>query len=533
MHDAVVVLTPPSRRHARAGVALPLLLAALLTACSGGSHRATSTPTPGTTGRAPSASATAPGPSPTGTGATATSSPAVQGGRLSAWHRCDSGFSCATLTVPVDASRPSLGTVALAVTRHRATGSHRIGSLVVNPGGPGESAVDYVQRAYLNLPSDIRRRFDVVAFDPRGVGLTTPVRCLSTSGLDAFIHVDPTPDTPAERSALVTANQRFDAGCQKRSGRVLPYVSTTIVAQDLDRLRQALGDSKLTYLGYSYGTAIGASYLDQFPTRVRAMVLDGALDPRLSWDGFLSGQSGGFEGAFDAFLADCQRNDCPFRNAVQGDLGKAYDALSARVDQHPLRGSGSRTVGPAEFITGTALGMYSRNLWPSLADALVAAENGDGGPMLALNDDYFERSSHGYANLTEANIAVNCIDRPWPRTAQPYLDLASRVARTAPRFGPMIALSGMSCIAWPIASTGRPHEVTAPGSPAVVVIGTTRDPATPYAWAQALAGQLSHGVLLTHVGDGHTVYRVSAPACIVHPVDDYLLTLRVPSPTRC
>jgi pimeloyl-ACP methyl ester carboxylesterase len=435
--------------------------------------------------------------------------------------------------VPVDPRRPALGTVDLKVTRHKATGSRRIGSLFANPGGPGASAVDWIHNAYDNFPSEIRKRFDLVAFDPRGVGHTTPVRCLSTRGLDAYIHVDPTPDTAAERAALVDANRDFDAGCQRRSGGVLPYVDTVTVAQDLDRLRQALGDSKLTYVGYSYGTAIGASYLDQFPTRVRAMVLDGALDPAMSWEGFLRGQSAGFEGAFEDFLADCERNGCAFRDAVQGDLGEAYDRLAARVDAHPLPGRGSRVVGPGEFITGTALGMYSKNLWPWLADALAQAEGGDGQEMLNLNDEYFERSDQGYENQQEANIAVNCVDRPWPRTAKPYFDLAAEVARTAPRFGQMITLSGLSCIDWPVRAKGSPHRVTAPGSPAVIVIGGTHDPATPYVWSQRLADQLSRGVLLTHTRPGHTIWRTSAPNCILRPVDDYLLTLRVPPPTRC
>jgi pimeloyl-ACP methyl ester carboxylesterase len=531
VHDAVVPLTTSVRRRA----ALPLLLACLLSACSGGSDKAAPSPTPGTTTAAPSVSAPASGPTPTKGAPTPTSSAAVPAGdwRLSSWRGCGSGFQCATLTVPVDPNKPALGTVGLAVIRHKATGSRRIGSLFANPGGPGASAVDWMRNAWDNFPSEIRRRFDIVTFDPRGVGHTTPVRCMSTSGLDALFHIDPSPDTAAERAELLRGNQQFDAGCQKRSGKVLPHVDTVTVAQDLDRLRQAVGDSKLTYVGYSYGTAIGASYLDQFPTRVRAMVLDGALDPALTWDGFLRGQSAGFEGAFKAFLADCEKNGCAFRDAVSGDLGQAYDALSARVDAHDLPGDGSRTVGPGEFIIGTALGMYSRNLWPALGNALAAAQRGQGDLLLDLSDEYLERGPNGYANIQEANFAVNCIDRPWPRTQKPYYDVAAEVAKTSPRFGPMIALSGLGCIAWPVPATGRPHQVRAPGSPAVIVIGGTRDPATPYVWSQRLASQLSRGVLFTRVGDGHTVYRIGAPNCIVRPVDDYLLTLRVPPPTRC
>jgi len=436
--------------------------------------------------------------------------------------------------VPLDAKRPGLGTVDLALLRHRATGSHRIGSLLSNPGGPGASAVDWLRGSWSDFPSSIRARFDIVTFDPRGVGHSAPVRCLSTSELDAYFHLDPAPDDAAERKALADGNRKLDVGCGRRSGRVLPYVNTQVVAQDLDRVRQLVGDEKLTYVGYSYGTAVGAAYLDQFPTRVRAMVLDGALDPRLTWDGFLRGQSAGFDTALSAFLANCQKISCPFREAVSGDLGKAFDDLAAKVDAHDLPGDDSRTVGPGEFTLGVGVGLYSKRYgWPAIADALADAVHGDGRQLLALNDSYLERGEHSYKNLDEANFAVNCVDRPWPRTEAPYYALADEVAKTSPRFGPMIALSGLGCLAWPTPATGRPHTVTAPGSPAVLVIGTTRDPATPYSWAQALASQLSKGVLLTHVGDGHTVYRNGAPGCILRPVDDYLLSLRVPPTTRC
>jgi pimeloyl-ACP methyl ester carboxylesterase len=515
---------PSSRRPRRAAaLLLPVLL---LSACSSGSDRAAVTPTPTTT---PTASASAT-PAPTTTAAAAVPAP----GRLSSWKGCGNGFQCATLTVLLDDAKPALGTVGLALTRHRATGSHRIGSLITNPGGPGESAVDWLKGSYEDFPSAVRSRFDLVTFDPRGVGHSAPVRCLSTAQLDAYFHLDPVPDSAAERAALLQGNQALAAGCQRRSGRVLPYVDTRVVAQDLDRVRQAVKDSKLTYLGYSYGTAVGAAYLDQFPTRVRAMVLDGALDPTLTWDRFLRGQSAGFDGALNAFLDHCARTDCAFKDAVSGDLRSAFDSLAARIDAHSLPGDGSRRVGPDELTLGVGAGLYSRAYgWPAIADALAAAEHGDGGPLLNLSDSYLERGEHGYANLTEANFAVNCVDRPWPRTEKPYYDLAAEVARTAPRFGPAIALSGIGCIAWPTPATGRPHAVTAPGSPPVVVIGTTRDPATPYAWAQALAGQLSNGVLLTHVGDGHTVYRVGAPGCIQRPVNDYLVTLRPPAAARC
>ncbi|MDX6218446.1 MAG: hypothetical protein QOJ48_127, partial [Frankiales bacterium] len=360
-----------------------VLTVLLVAACSG-----TSSPRTIPTGSA-AASAT---PSSTTSSASTPSSRPSTAPKLS-WSSCGGGFQCTTLTVPLDPARPALGTVGIAITRHKATGS-RIGSLLINPGGPGASAVGFLKETYSSYPSTLRQHFDLAAFDPRGVGLTAPVRCLSTSQLDAYFHLDPVPDTPAERTALDAGNKKLADGCESRSGRILPYVSTRIVAQDMDRVRAALGDQKLTYLGYSYGTAIGASYLDQFPTHVRAMVLDGALDPSSTWDQLLAGQSKGFDVALNAFLANCQQTSCAFRKAVSGDLGHAFDALAAKVEQHPLPGDGSRTVGPDEFTLGVGAGLYSRgNGWPAIAEALAEAEQGSGRTLLALNDSYLERNA--------------------------------------------------------------------------------------------------------------------------------------------
>ena len=500
-----------------------------LTACSGTLPTVkASDPTPSTTPIRTATSAPRPSLPPS---ATPLGRP-LSKGVLSAWKGCGS-FQCATLTVPLDDAKPALGTVALAMTRHKATGSRRIGSLVINPGGPGASAVDYLQNAYSGFPATVRARFDLVAFDPRGVGHTAPVRCLSTSELDAYFHLDQAPDDPAELAAFDAGNKKFAQGCQARSRRILPYVSTTVVAQDLERVRMAVGDAKLTYLGYSYGTSIGAAYLDQFPTHVRAMVLDGALDPTLTWDQLEAGQARGFDVALGAFLNDCQKTACAFRKAVSGDLFQAFDALAAKVDKHALPGSGPRTVGPDEFTLGVGYGLYSRRLWPFIAGALADVVNGDGASMLSLSDSYLERSANGYGNLFEAINAVNCIDRPWPRTHAPYIALAKQVGKKYPRFGPVIALAGLTCAVWPVPAVSTPRKVVAAASPPVVVIGTTRDPATPYFWAQGLASQLAHGILLTHNGDGHTVYRDGAPGCITNPVNDYLISLRIPVAATC
>ncbi len=264
------------------------------------------------------------------------------------------------------------------------------------------------------------------------------------------------------------------------------------------------------------------------------MVLDGPLAPALTWDALVEGQSRGFDRALLAFLDDCERTRCAFRRAVAGDLREAFDRLAARVEQARLPVRGGRSVGPGEFTLGVGAGLYSREQgWPAVAGALAAADDGDGSGLLALSDSYLERGEDGYANVSEANLAVNCVDRPWPRDRQPYLDLAERVRADSPRFGPAIALSGLACAYWPVPPAGRPAPVAAPQAPPVVVVGTTRDPATPYEWAVALSEQLESSVLVTLDGDGHTVYRAGGPECVVQAVDAYLLTARAPAPTRC
>ena len=513
--------------------ALPVVLLSLsllAAACSGSSSTPVATASPSRSATVAPSPSLSPAP-------TASPSPAVPAAAAVTWRPCRDGFECSTLAVPLDYADPTSGTISVRLIRIRASRpAQRVGALLVNPGGPGVSAVDFLRGfATGSVPAPIRRSFDLVAFDPRGTTGSEPVHCATTAEFDRFVHVDPDPDTPAEVSALLAANRSFDEGCQRRSARILPHVSTADAARDMDSVRAALHEPRLTYLGYSYGTALGAAYLDLFPTHVRAMVLDGALDPRSTWDQLLTGQAKGFEQALGSFLGWCQghHSTCDFRQAVTGDLGTAFDRLKAGVESRQLSGDGTRTVGPGEFSYGVGQALYSTSYWEFLGTALADATHGDGNLLLQLSDLYLDRSDKGYANTIDANNAVNCLDKPWPRDAAPYQRLAERVKAFAPRFGPSIAWSGATCATWPVPPTGRPHAVTGAGSPPILVIGTTRDPATPYVWAVGLAHQLQRGVLLTHVGDGHTAYRLGAPACIVDPVDTYLLTGRAPAAARC
>ena len=411
----------------------------------------------------------------------------------------------------------------IAVIRKRATGKS-IGSLIVNPGGPGASGVDFV-RGSASLFSGLTTQLDLVSFDPRGVGGSQPVRCESGSQLDAFVHVDPMPDTPAERVALVRSSRAFANACFARNGNYLEHVGTIDAARDMDVLRAVLGDPKLTFYGGSYGTYLGAKYAQLFPHNIRAMVLDGALDPRQPTAAENRVQAIGFETDLRDFLAACSHaSDCPFPTS---DPERGLDKLSAKIDAHPVA-DGSRSLGPGEFFEGLALGLYSTSYWDTLRRALGDASNGNAALMLELSDFLTERHTDGsYSNLIESNLAINCIDRPSPRKVSAYDSEAQSFAKAAPHFGAPIAYGSLPCAFWRVPPVEQAHAVHADGAPPIVVIGTTRDPATPYVWAKALAHQLSSGVLVTYDSDGHTAYDHGNP-CIVSAVNKYLLRRVVP-----
>jgi pimeloyl-ACP methyl ester carboxylesterase len=433
--------------------------------------------------------------------------------------------------VPRNPTHPDGTMIGMALDRHRATGS-KVGSLLVNPGGPGASGVDALPALVAHMPADLLARFDVVGFDPPGVARTAPITCLEPAGLAQYFHIDPAPPTSAGLAALVATDRTFAAGCQARSAAELPYVSTVDAAEDLDLVRAALGDSKLTYLGFSYGTLLGATYAGLFPTHVRALVLDGALDPALPTIDLLDQQAASIDGQLQLFFRTCaQQASCPWRPG--GDPTAAFDALVAKVRATPLPAQHTtRTVGPAELLYGTAVTLYSTASWNDLAYALQAAGKGDGTDFLQLFDVYTGRQPDGsYNNLFEANAAINCLDAPAPSLAT-IAAAAPAAEAAAPIFGLQNLDSEATCSVWPVPATGRIGPIGAPGSPPILVVGSTGDPITPYRWAQSLAGELAHGVLLTRVGDGHTGYQSSS--CIRQAADKYLITLAPPpAGTRC
>ncbi len=436
--------------------------------------------------------------------------------------------------VPRDPKNPSLGTIGMAIDRHRATGSasQRIGSLLVNPGGPGESGVDALPGIVSGMPNDVLEHFDVVGFDPPGVGRTAPITCLDSAGLAQYFDENPAPTTTAGFDALVAEARTFGTGCEKQSGAELPYVSTVDAAMDMDLLRQALGDQKLTYFGLSYGTFLGATYAQLYPTHVRAMVLDGALDPSVPVLTQIDEQSAGLERQLRQFISVCTSDRaCPWKPGP--DPEGSLEALLARSQTSRLPAHGtSRTVGPAEVLYGTLWPLYFTSTWPALENTLAAASSGDGTDLLEEFDSYTGRNPDGsYSNIFEANAAVNCLDQPTPTIAQ--IQAAVPAAEAAsPFFGVADLYGEIECSMWPVPATGRIGPVHAVGSPPIVVVGSTGDPITLYSWAESLAAQLQHGVLLTRVGAGHTAYFASS--CIRSHVDSYLITGAPPAPgIRC
>jgi len=506
-----VLGTPAATPSARGSVSAPAL--------SGSPAASPTAATPATSAASP----TAPTP------VAAPPSPPPYSAPAARWTACNGSFECGKLTVPVDYAQPGGATLQLALIRLRATDrAHRIGSLVVNPGGPGGSGVDYVRDGSDVFSPALRARFDLVGFDPRGVGASRGIRCESDRALDEFFHDDPVPVSPAVRRIYDEDSRAFAAACNRSSSALLAHVGTVEVARDLDVLRAALGDAKLSYFGYSYGTYLGATYAELFPTRLRAAVLDGAVDPSLDLVGFVQGQAKAFEAALNRWFAWCTAaNGCDLAPKGGRTSQQRFDAIAAAVRAKPLSVGGGRTLGPGEFSYGVGYAMYARSLWPSLGSALAAAEKGDAGQLEDLSDSYTDRDPSGhYSDSTDANYAVNCLDHAGPRTEQGWYDAAEAVAAAAPRLGPAIVYNTLPCAYWPVPA--RPAlPIDAAGAPPIVVVGTTHDPATPYPWAQSLARQLRSGVLVTRDGDGHTAYGPGS--CVVAPIDRYLLTLVPPA----
>ncbi|MCD2444200.1 alpha/beta hydrolase [Agromyces sp. SYSU K20354] len=448
------------------------------------------------------------------------------------WDGCGEGMTCATAKAPLDWSDPGAGEIELALSRHSATGD-KVGSLLLNPGGPGGSGYDFVIDSLdFAVGEPLKQRFDVVGFDPRGVNRSTAVACYDAAAMDEFLFgVD-----PAERGSdewienRGAANAAFGEACLDETGDLLANVDTESAARDLDLLRAVLGDDELNYLGFSYGTFLGATYAELYPDKVGRLVLDGALDPTASTFDVNKAQAVGFEGALEAYLENCLAGDeCPFSGTVDDSVDE-IGRLLASVDVSPLRGSDGRMVDGDTLFTAIIYPLYSPESWPFLSEMLAATMFGDGDAALSFADGYHGRDADGtyLDNSTEAFRSINCLDYPTQVDVEVMREEAAEIAAAAPTFGPYMSYDDLTCNGWPHESTREPAEIHAEGAAPIMVVGTTGDPATPYEWSVALADQLESGVLVTYEGEGHTAYNKSN-ACVSDAVESYLIDGTVPS----
>jgi pimeloyl-ACP methyl ester carboxylesterase len=441
------------------------------------------------------------------------------------WKQCGQEFSCTTMLAPLDYADPDGTAITLAVAKRAATSSRRLGSLIINPGGPGGSGVGYVG----SFNAAGLESYDIVGWDPRGVGRSTPVTCFGRDELDRYFAMDNSPDDPSELRARIDAQIEFGQSCLRESGALLEHISTMETVRDLDLLRRLLGDSKINYFGSSYGTRIGALYAELFPQRVGRMVLDGAIDINSTSK---INQVDGFERALRHFASWCADEHCQLGGQRDDVLSKIKEFLD-QLDQQPLEVAGGRTLSQQQGVEAVFFSMYGgRGSWPELRDALTAAIfNGDGAGLLQLADASDRRSRDGtYGQLNYAFPAIRCLDSQDDSVRAAEKRLAEE-SRRAPILG---RLNGpdLVCSLWPVKSAPKQPAVDADGAPPIVVIGTTGDPATPYEYAKSMADQLSSAVLVTFNGEGHLAYGQSG--CVKSVVDAYLVRAQVPRDgTRC
>jgi pimeloyl-ACP methyl ester carboxylesterase len=437
-------------------------------------------------------------------------------------------FQCGRTEVPISYAEPRGATLPLFLVRVVMAGqTDRIGSLVVNPGGPGASGADAAIGLALTLPTDVMNRFDIVGFDPRGVGLSTPIECISDDMKERIVASEPRPTTDTQLDDAFAQTKQVADRCAKEYGDALGTFNTVDTARDMEQLRRSLGDDKLTYLGYSYGTTLGSTYAELFPDKVRALVLDGAVDPDATGKSAAEANAKGLEAGFDAFAANCVGliAGCP----VGANPRQFVTDLLAQAAATPIPSSeqgDSRKATPGVVMTAVQAALYDTASWPQLAQGLAAAQKGDAAGLFSLADSYSGRLKDGtYSNLKDANLAINCADTDEKYSESEIRTLAADWAQKYPLFGAGSAVGLYTCSVWKAHRTPLPQR-DAKGSAALLVVGNTGDPVTPLPGAQDMAKDLDNGVLLIWQGQGHTSYPKTE--CITSAVDNYLINLVPP-----
>lgn len=447
------------------------------------------------------------------------------------WKECADGLECASFDVPFDYENPELGTFTLPVTRHLANKqSERIGTLLINPGGPGAAALDFVAYADQIFSKSLVDQFDIVAWDPRGVGHSDPhIDCVDS--MDDYFGLDPSPDDATETNQLVTGAGDFASACMTRSGDFLPYVSTVDAASDMDVLRRALHEDKISYLGFSYGTKLGATWATLFPETVRAAVLDAAIDPSKGYVDDLILQAIGFESSLNAFLAQCDKKACTFMKV--GESAKdAFDRIMLSLDKQPIGNDNRIAINQGVAQTAVAATLYGEFQWPQLESGLLAASLGDGQQLLILFDGYFGRDSTGQLNDSiDAYFGITCLDRDQNVTTKQVLNLTDRLKTIAPRLGAGWIQEMLICANWKVAPRGG-VTVHANTDNRMVVVGSTGDAATPLEGTRNMVTALGRARLVISPLEQHTTY--GSDQCVTKIVDEYLLTLSDgPDVTTC
>ena len=442
------------------------------------------------------------------------------------WEELDEGVETATLEVPVDYEDPDGPTFDLFLARRLADDQeNKIGSLLVNPGGPGFGGADFALFAEQIYGQPLLDRFDIIGWDPRGTGLSDPpIDCIDDYDR-YFASTDITPDDDTERQEIIDLAEEFTAACEEANGDILPFIGTNNSARDMDSIRRALGEEQISYLGFSYGSELGAVWATLFPETVRAAVLDGAADPNADPLESSIQQSQGFEGTLTTYLAQCSADtSCPFNNG--GDAEGAFDALMRSLDESPIPSEPGRPdVNLAVFRQAFVQAMYLETLWDQLSEALADAQDGDGEGLLALYDAYYQRSEDGtWGNELEAFQSISCMDQSERPTVEQSDADALLINEAAPRASPNTT-GDYFCTFYP-ESTDPRVEITGAGAGPIVVVGTTGDPATPLESTRAMAAALEDGRLIIVTADQHTGYGVND--CVSELVDNYLVDLEVP-----
>ncbi|MDF3145042.1 MULTISPECIES: alpha/beta fold hydrolase [unclassified Streptomyces] len=442
-------------------------------------------------------------------------------------------WQCATMKAPRDWDEPKGDTIDIELIRVKASGdaNRRIGSLIFNFGGPGGSGVTSLP-SFAGGYEKLRARYDLVSFDPRGVGRSEPVRCGNDQHLDAYFQQDATPDDAAERTELLDSAKEFNAACEKNSDGMLPHVITTDAARDLDLMRQVLGDDKLHYFGVSYGTELGGVYAHLFPANVGRAVFDAVVDPTKNAEQNALAQAEGFQLALDNFAEDCtsKTEACPIGDTPQ-DVKDRIAKLLKDLDSKPIQGIFPRELTQTAATSGIMQALYSKNFWEYLTQGLVQAYDGDGSSLMLLADSSTGRRENGeYSNIIPANVAINCADDKPRYTAEDVERRLPAFRAASNLFGDSLAWSMLSCTDWAVAGAADHPEVGAPGSAPILVVGNTGDPATPYEGARRMVQALGKGVgvELTYKGQGHGAYN-SKNKCVQDAVNGYLLDGKAPA----